>query len=404
MSSENEFTEGNFSFSTVDSRFNEAIALVDCDSFYASCEQLANPALINQPVCVMSNNDGCIVARSKEAKALGVKMGMPVFQARKLFPEVYYISGNLNLYGDISDRVMSVLREFSPTVEIYSIDEAFLDFTGLRKLYKKSYFEIAQDIHREVRNRIGVPVSIGVSLTKTLAKLASEKAKKSDGVYEISYNEISDELKTTPVIDIWGVGVNTAALLNKFGIKTAFGIISKNNDFLTRLLGKRGIELKLELSGQSVSPVQNVISLPKSIQKTSSFATFTSDKTYIKNALNYHSHRACRKLRKYGMKTHTVGIILKTKDFRVYSSKTALAHSSNWEFEIFEAVNQIFNELYIPDIVYRSSGVILENLNASSNCQLSLFKPIEEELKHQNLAKVWDKLEEKYGNGVISIG
>lgn len=381
---------------------SKAIALVDCDSFFASCEQHRNPSLLNKPVCVLSNNDGCVVARSKEAKALGLKMGMPAFQAKKLFPDVYYLSGDLKYYGDISARVMNTLTEISPLIEIYSIDEAFLDLTGLRKLYRRSYLEIAAFIRQEIKNKVGVPVSVGVSSTKTLAKLSSERAKKSEGFYRIGFRDIDNELKKTDLIDIWGIGSNTAALLNKYRIYTAYDLITQNDNWLKKILGKKGIELKMELTGESIYPISNVQVMPKSIQKTCSFQTFTSDAQYIKNSLHYHSHRACKKLRKLGLKTQTVVVMLRTKDFRIFYGKQVLVNPTDWEFEIFEAVNKIFEQLYNPYIIYRSSGIIFENLTEIS--QLSLFNTIDNQTKQHNLAKTWDKLEKKYGQNIIQAG
>jgi DNA polymerase-4/DNA polymerase V len=381
---------------------SKVIALIDCDSFFASCEQLRNPSLLNKPVCVLSNNDGCVIARSKEAKILGVKMGMPTFQAKQLYKNVNYISGDLKFYGDISGRVMQILMEISPLVEIYSIDEAFIDLTGLRKLYRRSYLEIASFIKSEIKNKVGVPVSVGVSTTKTLAKLATERAKKMDGFYKIGFREIDKELKATELLDIWGIGSNTAALLNKFGIYTAYDFTKQNESWIKKLLGKKGLELKLELLGESVYPISDELIMPKSIQKTCSFPTFTSDAQYIKNSLHYHSHRACKKLRKLGLKTQTVGIMLRTKDFMVFHEKLVLVSPTDWEFEIFEASNKLFEQLYNPYAMYRSSGVILENLTEIS--QLSLFNSAEKNQKQQNLAKTWDCLEVKYGKNIIKTG
>jgi len=379
-----------------------AIALVDCDSFFASCEQYRNPSLLGKPVCVLSNNDGCIVARSKEAKALGIKMAMPAFQAKILYPQAFYISGDLKYYGQISSKVMSILGDISPVVEIYSIDEAFLDLTGLRKLYRRSYLEMAEFIKQEIKNKVGIPVSVGVSLTKTLAKLATEKAKKNDGFYRIGFRDINNELRNTDLIDIWGIGNNTAALLNKFRIYTPYDFIMQNDSWIKKIFGKKGIELKLELSGDSVYPVSDIQIMPKSIQKTSSFQNFTSDAQYIKNSIHYHTHRACKKLRKLGLKTRTIIIMLRTKDFRVFYAKYVLVNPTDWEFEIFDAVNKIFEQIYNPYNIYRSSGVILENLTDIS--QLSLFNSTENLMKQCNLAKTWDKLETKYGQNIIQAG
>lgn len=376
------------------------IALVDCDSFFVSCEQLVNPSLLHKPVCVMSNNDGCVVARSKEAKQLGIKMGMPVFMAKKQFPKAVYLSGNMSLYGDISARVMSKLKEFSPVVEIYSIDEAFLDLTGLRRLYRKPFQEIAGDIRKSIKEEVGVPVSVGVSSTKVLAKLASEKAKKGEGVHKISFRDITNELKRTEISEIWGIGKNTTALLNKYGIKTAYQFTLIDDGKITKLLGKKGIELKKELMGESIYPVSDKYIAPKSIQKTSSFAKFTSDENYIRSSLNYHAHRACRKLRGLGLKTRIIGVMLRTKDFKVHYRKIQLIQPIDFEFDVQECIKIILPDIYSQDVIYRSSGIIFENLTEQT--QLSLFSSTAESSKNKKLAQVWDSLENKYGKNILT--
>ncbi len=378
------------------------IALVDCDSFFVSCEQLMNPSLLNKPVCVASNNDGCVVARSREAKAIGIKMGMPVFMAKKEFPQGIYLSGNMALYGEVSERVMKTLKECSPLIEIYSIDEAFVDLTGLRKMYRKSYLEIAREIRDGVKEKVGVPVSVGVSSTKVLAKLASERAKKMDGSYKIGFRDITDELKRTDISEIWGIGKNTSALLNKYGIRTAYQFTLIEDSRMTKLLGKKGLELKKELSGESISPVSDKYISPKSIQKTSSFAKFTSDESYIRNSLNYHAHRACKKLRSLNLKTKTVGVMLRTKDFKVYYQKIQLIQPTNFEFDIHEAIKIIFADIFIPNIIYRSSGIIFEDLTEQT--QLSLFSSVQNNIKAEKITSAWDKLENKYGRGILFTG
>lgn len=375
------------------------IALIDCDSFFVSCEQLANPSLLNRPVCVTSNNDGCVVARSKEAKQMGIKMGMPVFLAKKEFPRAIYLSGNMTLYGEISARIMRKLREFSPIVQVYSIDEAFLDLTGLRRLYRKPYLDIAMEIRDKIKCEIGIPVSIGVSSTKTLAKLAAERAKAGNGAYKIGFRDISNELKKTSLIEIWGIGSNTSAFLNKYGIKTAYQLTLPDDERIKRLLGKKGLELKRELTGESVYQVTDEYVPPKSVQKTSSFARFTCDRNYIKKSLHYHTHRACTKLRKLGLKAKTVGVMLRTKGFEVYVEKMTLFQPTDWEFDVNKAINFLFEKIYDPNIIYRSSGVYLEDL--VEEAQISLFSSIPDMERNRCLAKTWDKLEEKYGRGVI---
>lgn len=381
-----------------------AMALVDCDSFYASCEQLDNPKLIGKPICVMSGNDGCIVARSKEAKQMGVKMGMPVFMARKQFPDAIYISGNLGRYAEISARVMGVLRDFSPSVEVYSIDEAFVDLTGLTMLYKMNYLEMAKEIKKQVFQKVGISVSVGVSCTKTLAKLACRKAKKFDGVYKIDSKSIKTELKNTQIIDIWGIGLNTSFLLNKYYVYTASDFINLENHLIKKIWGVKGIELKVELCGEVVCQIIEKTPLPKSIQKTASFACFTDDFNYIKSSLNYHTHRACKKLRTLGLKAHVVELMLRTKDFNVITVKSVLSCSTDWEFEIFTVIKKLLIQIHQEGIIYRSSGIILSKLTSSDENQLSLFSESKENAKNEKLALVWDKVERKYGKNKLSAG
>ncbi len=381
------------------------IALVDCNNFFVSCEQLMNPELLGKPVCVLSNNDGCIVARSNEAKKLGITMGMPYFIAKKqfAFKNVHYLSGNMRLYQDISARIMTKLSEFTPTIEIYSIDEAFLDLTGMKRLYRCSYGKIAEMIQRCIMEEIGIPVSVGIANSKTLAKLACERGKTGNGLYQIGYHQIDEELKKTPVEDIWGVGKNTAALFKKYGIYKASDIVKQNEFWLKKIWGKRGLELKSELLGESVYPVVDKPALPKSLQRTSSFAKFTNDKTYIKNALCYHAHQACAKLRKLGLCAEVLHVMLRTKDFQVFTEKIVLPAPTNSELSVNEFVVKLFEKIYNPKLIYRSSGVYVEKLTEKKALQLYLFST-EKDIKAQKLSGICDKVEKKYGKGIISIG
>ena len=385
------------------------IALVDCNNFFASCEILFNPELKGKPVCVLSNNDGCIVARSNEAKALGIKMGMPYFMAKKQFKNVVYLSGNHARYNEISKRVMTKLYDYTPNVEVYSIDEAFLDLGGTRKLHRCSYEEIIEKIRLDIKNDIGIDVSIGLSYSKTLAKLACEKAKEINkknpkiGTYKIGYKKIKDELKITPIEDIWGVGFNTASLLRKHYISSAYNFTTQNDAWIKRVMGKVGLDLKYELLGECVSPVNPNETLPKSIQKTASFASFTSDKTYIANALSYHCHRVCKKLRHHGLMSGVVSIMLRAKDFYVLSSKTTLETPTNSEFEFNLKIKEMFDEIYNPNIIYRSCGVTALKLTCENSYQMSLFNSERIE-KNQKLSDAWDKIEEKFGRSKLHLG
>lgn len=382
------------------------IALVDCNNFFVSCEQLMNPTLLNRPVCVLSNNDGCVIARSKEAKEIGIPMGYPLFKARKEFKNVIYISRNFGLYHDISNRIMQKLLSYTPDVEQYSIDEAFLDLTGLKKLYHNSYENIILKIKKEIEEEVGVPVSIGLAPTKTLAKLACEKAKKNPeakGIYRIKQKEIDEILKKTYIEDIWGIGKNTAALFHKYGIHKANEITKQNDFWLKKIWGKRGIELKMELEGKSAYSVINKIEQPKSIQKTSAFGSFTKDRDYIKDSLHYHSHQICSKLRKLGLQAEIIFVMLRTKDFHVITERVVLPEASNSEFLINQFADKLFEKIYDPNIIYRASGIFAEKLSEKAASQLFLFQD-EKLQKAQKLSKLWDKFENKYGKNSFQIG
>lgn len=382
------------------------IALVDCNNFFVSCEQLMNPALKDRPVCVLSNNDGCIIARSKEAKAIGIPMGYPLFKAQKEFKNVIYISRNFGLYHDVSNRVMTKLLSYTPDVEQYSIDEAFLDLTGLKKLFRCSYRDIIAKIKNEIETEIGIPVSIGLAPTKTLAKLACEKAKKDkslNGIHRIHYREIDDILKKTYIEDIWGIGKNTSALFHKYGIYKCSEIVKQNDFWLKKIWGKRGLELKMELSGTSANPVTSKIEPPKSIQKTSAFGTFTSDKEYIKGSLHYHSHQVCSKLRKLGLQAEIIFVMLRTKDFEVLTERIVLPQATDSEFLVNQYADKLLDKIYNPNIIYRSSGIFADKLSEKSASQLFLFED-EKTQKAKKIAQVWDNLEAKYGRSCFQIG
>ncbi len=396
----------NFDISdNIDMARKNIIALVDCDSFFVSCEQSVNPDLKGKPVCVMSGRGQCVISRSKEAKKLGIRMGMPYFQIEGSMKKAIFINANHELYSEISKKVMAVLKTFSPLVEVYSIDEAFVDLTGLERLYKRNYLEIAQMIREKVKEEADIPVSIGVSSSKSLAKLASDKAKKlEEGVFLIGARKIIPLLQKTGIDEIWGIGRNLSLMLRKHGILTAYELVSQDDLWLDKQIGIRGLEMKHELLGEMISPVSDEVKLPKSIQKTCALAKFTSDKDYLKNSLNYHIHRACVKLRKINAKCKGVSIFLRTKDFKVYCEKKVLNAGCDFELEISDIIFELLDKVYNPNILYRSTGVILDTFVLNSEEQMSLFADISVDNKKEKLSKCFDKLEQKFGKDIIQTG
>ncbi len=380
------------------------IALVDCDSFFVSVEQAEHPELKNKPVCVLSNNDGCVIARSREAKKLGITMGMPYFMAKREFKDCTYLSGNHELYEEYSKKIMNILKNISPDVEVYSIDEAFVDLTGLRRLYKMNYAKIALMIKSKIKEEVDIPVSIGLAPSKTLAKLASDKAKNTNGLYIIGSRKIFKELKNTKVDEIWGIGNNTGALLRKFGILNGYELISQTDEWLKSKINITAVELKHELMGEAVYKVDNSEHIPKSIQHTSSFKNFSSDKNFIIKELNYHIHRACLKLREIKASCLSISILLRTKDFKTYKEKRILSAPTNFELEISAIAKELFEKIYDSSILYRSSGIVLDKFSFNNETQLYLFDDTEFSSKKDKLTKSIDNIEKKYGKNSIKTG
>lgn len=381
------------------------LALVDCDSFFVSCEQKRNTNLKGQPVCVLSNNDGCVISRSKEAKKMGVKMGEPFFMAKKDHPKAIYITADHEYYKEVSNHIMSILKNFSPFVQIYSIDEAFIDLTGLTRLYKRNYYKLAKHLRSKILEEVDIPVSIGVSSTKTLSKLASDKAKNSsDGIYLIGKQKIKKELRHTNIEEIWGIGRRLTKNLKRHGVLTAEELVEKTDKWLDSKIGIHGIEMRHELLGEMVSTVTNEVKTPKSIQNTRAFGMFTNDFNFIKNELNKHIHTSCRKLRKYETKCLQIGVMLRTKDFRVFYTKQDLITPTDFELEISNLAINLLKEIYNPNILYRSTGVILDKIGEQGTEQLSLYSDNAIETKKKNLAKCFDKLESKFGKNIVQTG
>ena len=389
------------------------IALIDCNNFFVSCERLLKPELIGKPVCVLSNNDGCVVSRSNEAKKLGVNMGAPYFIAKNQVKKVTFLSGNLPFYCEISKKVMNKLLDFTPDIEIYSIDEAFLDLTGLKKTFNCSYEELIKKIVKDIKEEVGIDVSIGLSYSKVLAKLACEKTKnlqktlkeefKDEKTYKIGYRAIEKELNETLIGDVWGVGKNTNALLKKHLIQTAWDFASQEDIWIKKNLGKIGLDLKQELLGNSINPVDNSNEAPKSISRSESFKEFQTEKAYIQEQLNLHIHKVCKKLRSLDLSTSCISVMLRTKDFQVFDIKINLINPTNTEFELVEHGKTILDKLFQKGIIYRSTGFCAMKLTPSTEKQISLFEG-EKQIQKENLSKSWDKLEEKFGKGVLKLG
>ena len=381
------------------------IALIDCDSFFVSCERKLNPELKGIPVAVVSGERGCVISRSKEAKMLGLPMGLPIFQAVQRVPECIYISANHYAYTKISKQVMNILKDFSPNVEVYSIDEAFVDFTGLTKLYKKNYFKLARELQKRIADEVDIPVTIGISRSKTLAKLASDKAKNTSArIAVIGKCGIHHLLEFTEIQEVWGIGRKLGVRLRGLGVRTALDFINKDDKWVKSKFGKNGLTSKAELSGIMVSPISNEVELPKSISDTKSFLEFSSDLQFLKNELSIHIHESCARLRKIDCKCATIGVLLKTKDFRTLYSKVQLDIPTDFEFEISRAAFPLLTEMFNSREVYRSVGIVLEDFREKAEEQLTLFSNNEKKEQNEKLGQSLDKLEKKFGRNIVRTG
>ena len=381
------------------------IALVDCDSFFVSCERKLNPELNGLPVSVVSGERGCVISRSKEAKKLGVPMGIPLFQAVEKYPECIYIPANHYAYTKISKMVMSILKDFSPNVQVYSIDEAFVDFTGMTKLYKKNYYELGIELQKRVWEGVNIPVTIGISTSKTLSKLASDKAKNtSDRVALAGKQTRINLLKRTEIDEVWGIGRRIGAKLKGYGIRTAYDYTLRDDGWIQKRFGKNGLVTKAELLGKMINSISNEVELPKSISDSKSFLEFSSDLNFLRNELSIHIHSCCKRLRKIDCKCSIIGVMLKTKDFRTFYEKADLKSPLDFEFDISKAAFEVLDKMYSSSNLYRSIGIVFENFNQNSNEQLTLFENNPKREKNEKLGKSLDKLEQKFGRNIVRTG
>ena len=385
-------------------------ALVDCNNFYASCQRVFEPHLIGKPVVILSNNDGCVIARSNEAKVLGIPMGAPAFEYKKLFEDnnVFVYSSNYALYGDMSSRVMNILSTFSPEIEVYSIDEAFLKFQGFEMFDLDEY---GLRIQRTVTKGTGISVSIGFAPTKALAKVANKIAKKfperTQSVYTIdNEGKRIKALKWTKIEDVWGIGRKHAKRLKNIKITNAYQFTQLNDDWVRKEMAVVGLRLKHELQGK---PTLN-LEAPKNkkmIATTRSFEKMYTKFEDISERVSTFTASCSEKLRKQESHCNMIMVFVQTNHFRKdqpqYSRniviKTDFPTNSTIELNHYAQIGlkQIFREGYH----YKKAGVIVMGLTPNSETQLSLFNTSNP--KHQPLMSIIDKMNKSYGKNKIKF-
>lgn len=385
-------------------------ALVDCNNFYASCERVFNPSLRNRAIVVLSNNDGCVIARTNEAKAAGVKMGQPAFEIKDLIKQfdIKVFSSNYTLYGDMSQRVMNTLSEFTPEIEIYSIDEAFLCFKGFQFFNINDY---ASTIRKTVIKNTGIPVSVGIASSKTLSKLANHYAKKvakNNGVFVITEQNHIEALKGFEISDVWGIGRQYSKLLYKHNVKTAFDFVNLPDDWIRKNLSVVGLRTKQELLGQECIEFEHKVSPKKAICTSRSFGSMQDDYKSISEAVANFASRCAYKLRKQNSAANLILVFIHTnqhrKDLPQYSKsiviKLDVATSSSMEL-ITKALMGL-KSIYKEGFKYKKAGVIVSGIVPDENVQLSLFDSCDRS-KHTEALKVMDVINNKYGRDTLKV-
>ena len=392
----------------------ELFGLADCNNFYCSCERVFHPDLIGKPVVVLSNNDGCVIARSEESKALGIKMGDVFYQVKDRLEQndVAVFSSNYNLYGDMSRRVMSLLSRYSPKVDVYSIDEAFLDFTGMGTAEELT--EYCRKMVRHITKGTGIPISLGIAPTKTLAKMASKFAKKHKGYEGVCLMDTDEKrekaLKLFDVADVWGIGHRSVEKLNYYGIKTAWDLTQKSESWVRREMTVTGVRTWKELRGESCISIEE---LPhkKSICTSRSFAEQGLNKlAEVEEAIANFAAQCSRKLREQHTVCSSMTVFAHTSRFRqdlpqsyIYQTVNLIVPSNDQQELVSLAVKTLRANWKDGDgYFYKKAGVILWGICRDNAIQTNLFDQVDRE-KQAALAKAIDAINRKNGHNKIRV-
>ena len=383
------------------------IALVDCNNFYASCERVFNPKIENKPVIVLSNNDGCVIARSNEAKALGIKMGEPAFKIKCLIEKhnINIFSSNFALYGDLSKRVMNVMSAETDRIEIYSIDEAFLDFTD----YASKERGIA--IKNKVQQWTGIPVSVGIAPTKVLAKVAGHIAKKHTKAGVFMFDDeslIRRALNVFKVEDLWGIGRKNAKKLKAFGIHTALQFRECDSNWIRINLSINGVRLQKELHAEVCYPLELTRKRKQNICTARSFGIEIKELSKLKEAIGSYANTCAAKLRKEKSCCTSISVFLSTNPFRPKAKQYSpykviqLDVPTNDSMEIVKFAIKALGSIYRDDYIYKKVGVIVGRIVPQEQIQLSLFDSLDRE-KRKSINVAVDKINATMGKNKVKL-
>lgn len=384
-------------------------ALCDCNNFFVSCERLFQPSLNGKPVVVLSNNDGCVIARSNEAKALGIKMAQPFFQVADLVEKsgLNVFSSNFALYGDLSQRVMSILRSLSPKTEVYSIDEAFMEVGEIENLS-----EFGHNVVKTVKRQVGIPVSVGIAPTKTLAKIASKLCKqypKLDGCCVMTrQQDIEKVLKKFPINDVWGIGRRYAKMLSEYGVNTAWDFTQLSPEFVKRKMSVVGLRTQQELKGISSISIETALPDKQSICVSRSFAKELTQYEDLHASLMTFIAMAAEKLRKQKSVASQVSVFIFTNRFRDdtkqhFENKVIkFEASTDSTLQLAHHVSQALRSIYLEGYGYKKAGVILSDISSANGVQQSIFEN-GKRAKHSQLMSAVDELNRKQGRNSVVL-
>jgi nucleotidyltransferase/DNA polymerase involved in DNA repair len=380
-----------------------AILHIDGDAFFSSCEEAIHPELRGKPI-ITGGERGIVACASYAAKRMGIRRGVPLHRAKILCPDLVILPSDYETYSLFSRRMFNIIRRFTPQVEEYSIDEAFADITGMRRALHASYEAISLRIKREVEGELGIGISVGLSLTKVLAKVAS-KYQKPDGFTVIPGISIAHYLQALPVEKIWGIGHATTNYLNKMEVRTALEFARLPEETVKKRFTKPGVEIWRELRGESVySVIPEAKSTYASISKTKTFAPPTSDREYLFAHLLRNLESACIKARRYTLAPRKIIPILKKNNFDTVGAEAKLTRPSVYPLELSDLLKELFDHIYDEKQLYRATGIILLDLILDTPIQYSLFEnPLKAE-KIRELYEAADSLSGKYGKHTLHLG
>ncbi|MBU0668072.1 DNA polymerase IV, partial [Patescibacteria group bacterium] len=380
-----------------------AILHVDCDAFFASCEQAVHPEYRGRPV-ITGKERGIVAAASYEAKALGVKRGTPLWEVRKICPDAIIVPSDYETYSLFSKRLFDIIRRYTPIVEEYSIDEAFAEITGFQRAYNASYEEIALKMKKEIEDSLGLTVSVGLSLSKVLAKVGS-KHKKPAGFTPIPGYSIHEYLYRLPIESVWGIGPKTAAFCRANGMRTALDFARRRTPYIKNTFTKPHYEIWRELNGEAVYSVETEQKTDyDTISKMKTFTPPSVDAAFVFAQIAKNLENACIKARRHGLVAKTLIAILKTQDFRAHGLEVRLNRATSYPHELIPVLRALFKRLHRPGAQYRATGVILGKLCSCKSVQMTLF---ESPLKVEKMMKIYaaiDDLAARMGKHRVYMG